>query len=173
MQTTSPGRLALASIHRQGQYAREPVDRLLVSVMTVESRRTLTAPYTTEYRRARLFLSLRSICSICRFVEAMLVTTTKCQNAHRDDNPTSWSIHKIENGLTITCLATRIRNKTWAARISGSCTEAGVTSPSLEEARTYLLDSFHRMFPQHHCTERCESYGMAELFRVAKSGCGG
>jgi hypothetical protein len=57
MQTTSPGRLALASIHRQGQYAREPVDRLLVSVMTVESRRTLTAPYTTEYRRARLFRS--------------------------------------------------------------------------------------------------------------------
>jgi hypothetical protein len=100
----------------------------------------------------------------------LVVAATKYRNAHGDDNRTSWSVHKTEDGLIITCVATRIRSRTWAARVSGPGVEVSMTTPSLEDARTYLLDSFHVMFPQHHCTERCESYGMAELFRVAISG---
>ena len=96
----------------------------------------------------------------------MLVAETKRRGAVQDDNPTSRSIHKTEDGMIITSLATRIRSKIWAARISGPGIEACTTTKSLHEARRYLLDSFHDRFPQHQCTERCESYGMAELFRV-------
>ena len=96
----------------------------------------------------------------------MLVAATRCRDAHGDGNPTSWAIHKTEDGLIISCVATRVRSKTWGARISGPGIETGTTTRSLEEARAYLLDSVHRLFPQHRCTERCETYGMAALVAV-------
>src|SRR5579862_550337 len=96
----------------------------------------------------------------------MLVAATRCLHSHVDDNPTSWSIHKTDDGLIISCVAVRIRSKIWAARISGPGFEASATTRSLEEARTYLFDAFHRMFPDHRCTARCESYAMAALVAV-------
>ncbi len=119
------------------------------------------APVRDQYRESFGSIDLEGL------LNRMLVAATKCRNNRGDDNPTSWSIHKTEDGLIITSVAIRIRQMMWAARISGPGVEVAVTTPSLEEARTYLLDSFHRMFAQHHCTAHCETYGMAELFRVS------
>ena len=86
-----------------------------------------------------------------------------------DDNPTSWFIHKIGNDLVVTGVVMRIGSKLWLARISAPGIEARTKAESLQQARAFLLDFFHDRFPQHRCTEQCESYGMAPLLRVTSA----
>ena len=58
----------------------------------------------------------------------MLVGQTKCRKPHGDDSPTSWWIHKTDDDLIVSCVATKIRSKMWAALISGPGIEACTTT---------------------------------------------
>lgn len=113
------------------------------------------------------------VCSHCRKRLHQTVNLLQVTNratiierlAYAGNHLTCWSVHYVEDDL-ITSVAIRLRKKKWAARLTPNGVDAGKTTQSLQEAKKYLVDSFRSMFPQHVCTERCESYGMAELFLV-------
>ena len=76
-------------------------------------------------------------------------TKTRKARSHR-------FVHDTEDGLIVS-EATR-RGQKWFAHHWGPELDGGTTTETLEEAMTYLNESFQQMFPEHtKCTERCET----------------
>lgn len=64
--------------------------------------------------------------------------------------------HDTEDGLIVS-EATRVGQKKWFAHHWGPELDGGISTKTLRDAMTYLIESFRQMFPEHQCTERCET----------------
>jgi hypothetical protein len=64
------------------------------------------------------------------------------------------SIHLTDDGPIFGAIRCGVDGK-WIARHWGRQLDGGGTCDSMEEASAYLIDSFHQLFPEHSCSERC------------------
>jgi hypothetical protein len=64
------------------------------------------------------------------------------------------SIHATQDGPVFGALHRRALGK-WMARHWGAQLDGGRMVDSAEEAKEYLTESFHQMFPDHTCSEQC------------------
>ena len=89
----------------------------------------------------------------------------KCPELPQQEH-TSWVVHRIGDGVTITATVSRKRRRCWSAMLIGPDFTAHTVETSYHEAREYVDTAMLRRFPYHRCGESCDSYRMARLSRV-------
>lgn len=66
------------------------------------------------------------------------------------------SIHDTDDGLVVSEV-TRLAPGEWFAHHYGPLLDGGKPTRTLWGAVAYLAESFHQMFPEHECNERCRT----------------
>jgi len=98
------------------------------------------------------------ICEACRHrleeMEQFLIAVRAAPRTRVTSARSYRFSHETDDGLIVSEV-TRFGTKGWTARHWGPQLNGGRTTKTLKEATAYLVESFHQMFPEHVCTERC------------------
>ena len=95
-----------------------------------------------------------------------MCVVAKCPELPQQEH-TSWVVHPIADGVTITATVRRKRRKCWSAMLIGPDFLERTVATSYHEAREYVDTSMLRRLLYHQCGDCCDSYRMASLSRVA------